>query len=263
MPGGRLTRQDRDQIAQALTQGLGYAEIARALARPTSTVSREVARNGGNAGYRAGDAQEAARRRARRRGPARTAPAVSATQAHGSSSASGRDDVAVHDFEDQFAAMMIQTGSGRMMARVLASLLTSDSGGRTAAELVQWLGVSPASISKAVGVLEQSALVTRESVPGQRRERYVIGPDVWCEWITRAIPLFVIWADAAAQGVAVLGPDTPGGARLDATAQFFDFFGRESVQTVERWRQLRAAPHPGRGEAGPTAIPGPGSSGAG
>lgn len=42
MPGARLTLEDRRQIAGWMTEGLGYAEIARRLGRPTSTISREV-----------------------------------------------------------------------------------------------------------------------------------------------------------------------------------------------------------------------------
>ena len=70
MPGGRLTSEDRRHIASGLAEGLGYAEIARRLGRPTSTISREVARNGGSGGYRADRAHEATRGRAHRRRPA-------------------------------------------------------------------------------------------------------------------------------------------------------------------------------------------------
>jgi hypothetical protein len=48
------------------------AEIGRRLSRPTSTITREVNRNRGPAGYQADQAQRATRQRARRRG---TAPA--------------------------------------------------------------------------------------------------------------------------------------------------------------------------------------------
>src|SRR5437879_2477364 len=64
MPGSRLTSRDRRSIATGLANGLGYAEIARRLARPTSTISREVARNGGSAGYDPGSAQRATKQRA-------------------------------------------------------------------------------------------------------------------------------------------------------------------------------------------------------
>ena len=79
MPGGRLTQQERQQIALGLADGLAYAEIARRLDRPTSTVTREVMRNGGPTAYRADLAHRATERRAhRRRQPAargRQAPA--------------------------------------------------------------------------------------------------------------------------------------------------------------------------------------------
>jgi IS30 family transposase len=42
MQGGGLTRQDRRQIALGPAEGLAYAEIARGLDRPTSTIAREV-----------------------------------------------------------------------------------------------------------------------------------------------------------------------------------------------------------------------------
>src|SRR3954471_3455469 len=69
VPGGRLTQQERQQIVLGLADGLAYAEIARGLARPTSTVTREVMRNGGPAAYRADLAHRATERRAHRRKP--------------------------------------------------------------------------------------------------------------------------------------------------------------------------------------------------
>src|SRR3954452_23280506 len=67
MPGGRLTQRDRQQIALGLADDLPYAEIARRLDRPTSTVTREVMRNGGPGAYRADLAHRATERRAHRR----------------------------------------------------------------------------------------------------------------------------------------------------------------------------------------------------
>jgi IS30 family transposase len=81
MPGVRLTDEDRERVASGLGEGLGYAEIARQLGRPTSTVSREVARNGGPHGYRADHAQRATEWRARRGkpSPAAESPAGAAS----------------------------------------------------------------------------------------------------------------------------------------------------------------------------------------
>jgi DNA-binding transcriptional ArsR family regulator len=215
MPGGRLTHQDRQHIGAGLAEGLGYAEIARRLGRPTSTVSREVARNGGPDGYRADHAHQATGRRARRRRPAQPPEPPAAVGAY------GRDPEAVRGFAEQFSAVMVQTGLPRMAARVLACLVTTDSGALTAAELVQRLRVSPASVSKAIGYLEALDLVRRERDPRRRRDRYVIDDDVWLRtWMTSA-RTNAIWSDTAQQGVKVFGAATPAGARLDHMGQFF------------------------------------------
>jgi len=69
-PGpGRLTLADREEIGLGLRGGLSLTEIAARLGKATSTVSREVAGNGGRQEYRAWRAQVRARQRARRPKP--------------------------------------------------------------------------------------------------------------------------------------------------------------------------------------------------
>jgi DNA-binding transcriptional ArsR family regulator len=231
MPGGRLTRQDRQQIASWLAEGHGYAEIARRLGRPTSTVSREVARNGGPAAYRPDQAHQASGRRARRRRPA-SSPELPAIGAY------GRDPAGVRGFVEQFATLMAQTGLSRMASRVLICLFTTDSGALTAAELVQHLRVSPASVSKAVGYLEELDLVRRERDARGRRERYFVDDDVWIRAWMASARKNATWADVAQQGAAILGPTTPAGARLGDMGRFFaqlatDMIGGSTATLVD------------------------------
>ncbi len=65
---GHLTLTDREDISRGLAAGLSMRVIARGLnpPRPSSTVSREVDRNGGRKHYRAARAERAAWGRARR-----------------------------------------------------------------------------------------------------------------------------------------------------------------------------------------------------
>ncbi|WP_460352867.1 GbsR/MarR family transcriptional regulator [Actinoallomurus acanthiterrae] len=214
MPGSRLDDQDRRRIASWLTEGLGYAEIARRLGRPTSTISREVARNSGPGGYRADHAQQAASRRARRRPSVPRQPTVARV-------AYGRAPEAVRAFVEDFAALMVQIGLPRMAGRVLAHLITTDSGAATSADLVRQLRVSPASVSKAIGYLEGLDVVRRERDPRRRRERYVIGDDVWLRAWSASARKNTQWAGTARRGVEVLGVATPAGARLNEMARFF------------------------------------------
>ena len=51
-----LTAVEREDISRGLASGSSIREIAKALERAASTVSREVARHGGRAEYRAQEA---------------------------------------------------------------------------------------------------------------------------------------------------------------------------------------------------------------
>ncbi|TCO58119.1 GbsR/MarR family transcriptional regulator [Actinocrispum wychmicini] len=209
MAGGRLTQRDRQHIASGLAGGLGYAEIARRLDRPTSTVSREIARNGGPGAYQADQAHRATWRRARR-------PKLTTARRP----AMPGDPVAARDFVERFAALLVQTGMPRMAARVFTCLITTDSGALTAVELVQRLTVSPASVSKAVGYLESLDLIERERGP-RRQERYLIDDDIWLRtWLTSA-KQNAMWADAAQEGADIFGAATPSGARMAQMGRFF------------------------------------------
>ena len=61
-----LTRGDREEISHGLAAGLSQRQIAARIGRSPSTVSREIDRNGGEARYRADDADEKAWDRAKR-----------------------------------------------------------------------------------------------------------------------------------------------------------------------------------------------------
>jgi IS30 family transposase len=76
----RLTLADREEISRALTRGDTATAIAAGLGRAVSTVTREVAANGGRAKYRAWRAHRAAYDRARRPKTAKLAasPALTA-----------------------------------------------------------------------------------------------------------------------------------------------------------------------------------------
>ena len=66
-PGpGRLTVADREEITLGLHAGESFTAIAARLGKATSTVSREVAANGGRSQYRAWRAHQRARRQAQR-----------------------------------------------------------------------------------------------------------------------------------------------------------------------------------------------------
>ncbi|MFH8739507.1 helix-turn-helix domain-containing protein [Streptomyces sp. NPDC017964] len=238
MPGGRLTQQDRQQIALGLADGLAYAEIARTLDRPTSTVTREVMRNGGPTAYRADLAHRATEQRSRRKQPAAPRDPGTPAQPH------GRDAEAVRAYEETFTTVLIQSGTPKMMARVMSCLTLTDTGSLTAAELVQRLQVSPASISKAVAFLESQGMVRRER-DDRRRERYVVDNDIMYQSMMASARSTAHVVDIARQGVGVLGSGTPAATRLENIARFLDFVSESIARAAEQARDiLHTQPEP-------------------
>lgn len=227
MPGGRLTQQERQQIALGLADGLAYAEIARHTGRPTSTITREVMRNGGPTAYRADLAHRATERRARRRRQA----TPRGPQAH------GRDAEAVREYEETFTTVLMASGLPKMMSRVLTCLYTTDAGSLTASELVQRLQVSPASISKAITFLQSQDLIRRER-DERRRERYIVDDDVWYQTMIASARSNAQLAETARHGVGILGPGTPAAARLENIARFLDFVGENITRAAEQAREV-------------------------
>ncbi|CAM5549604.1 MarR family transcriptional regulator OS=Streptomyces alboniger OX=132473 GN=CP975_17535 PE=4 SV=1 [Streptomyces alboniger] len=231
MPGGRLTQHERQQISLGLADGLAYAEIARRLDRPTSTITREVMRNGGPTSYRADLAHRATEHRAHRRRQAAPRRADAAPQPH------GRDSEAVREFEEVFATVMMASGMPKMMARVLTCLTLTDSGSLTAAELAERLKVSPASVSKAITFLDEQSFIRRER-DERRRERYVVDDDIWYQSMMASVHSMTQVVETARQGASVLGPGTPAAARLENVARFLDFVTESMSRAAAQARDV-------------------------
>jgi len=240
MPGGRLTQQERQQIALGLAEDLAYAEIARGLDRPTSTITREVMRNGGPTAYRADLAHRATGHRAARR---------SRTVDRGEQAprrTGGRDADAVSAFEEVFTTVIMQSGMPKMMSRVLVCLIVTDTGTLTASELAQRLQVSPASVSKAVAYLEEQAFIRRER-DERRRDRYIVDNDVWYQSMVASARSSAQIVETAEQGVGILGAGTPAATRLENIARFMAFVTESIMRAADQARDvLHTEPDPSR-----------------
>ncbi|RMI35241.1 GbsR/MarR family transcriptional regulator [Nocardia stercoris] len=233
MPGGRLTAEDRRQIAGGLAAGLGYAEIGRRLNRPASTIMREVTRNGGLGNYAPDRAEAATHDRARRTKSAPTAEPHLPDSRH--------DPTAVREIVESFTDLLVRQGLPKMEARVLACLQVTDSGALTAGELVQRLGVSPASISTAVGYLENLGLLRRERLPGERREHYVVDEEIWLRNVLTTLRLNNALMASARRAAGTLGRTTPAGARFESSAELLALVGEAIGRAVEQWKQQMSA----------------------
>jgi DNA-binding transcriptional ArsR family regulator len=153
--------------------------------------------------------------------------------------ATARDDDAVAAFVERFAGVLADSGMPRMPARVFIALLVTDSGRLTAAELAATLDVSPAAISGAVRYLTQVEMVSRDRDRGSRRDHYRVGDDVWNEMFRKRDLVLGRYEAVAREGLAVVGPGSPAGERLQETIVFFEFLQKELPAMLDRWTAYR------------------------
>ena len=156
-----------------------------------------------------------------------------------------RDEAAAR-FAERFAAVLTEAGVPRMPARVFATLLATDSGSLTAAELADLLKASPAAVSGGVRYLTGVGMVRREAEPGSRRHHYRVPDNVWDEVIRLRDRLLVRWTAVLREGIDLLGAQTPAGSRLAESARYFEFVSAELPRVLARWSELYAGREPDR-----------------
>jgi DNA-binding transcriptional regulator GbsR (MarR family) len=151
-----------------------------------------------------------------------------------------RDEAAVTQFVERFATVFVDAGMPRIASRIFVSLLATDDGRLTAAELSERLQASPAAISGGVRYLIHVEMISRERDPGSRRDHYRVADDVWHETFTQRDALIARWITTMSEGIDALGPDTPAGSRMAQSVEFFAFMQKELEGMLDRWREYRS-----------------------
>ncbi|MFB6977474.1 GbsR/MarR family transcriptional regulator [Streptomyces scopuliridis] len=155
---------------------------------------------------------------------------------NGSADGARRDEEAVSRFVERFAAEMTEAGMQRTASRVFAALLSSDDASMTSAELSEQLKISPAAVSGAVRYLTQVSMIGRERDPGSRRDRYRLHTQPWYATLTQRENVLSRWENTLREGAETLGRDTPAGARVAETVEFFEFLQQELFALLDRWK---------------------------
>jgi DNA-binding transcriptional regulator GbsR (MarR family) len=142
-------------------------------------------------------------------------------------------------FVERFASTLADAGFPRLAARVFATLLVSDNGRMTAAELAEWLHASTGGVSGAVRYLVQVRLIRTERDPGTRRHAYVVDSS-WYESTVTGNPFLERGEADLREGIAILG-DSPAADRLNETLELIQFLRDETRAMMRRWHERKAA----------------------
>jgi predicted transcriptional regulator len=150
-----------------------------------------------------------------------------------------RDEQAVRQFVERFAAVLSQAGIPLMPARVFVALLTADAPRLTADDIARVLQVSPAAVSGAVRYLIPVGLVIRETEPGSRRYWYRMPRDVWHEVVRLRDQMMMRWSQTLRDGLDLFDPGSLAGERIGESIMYFDFVQKELPMVLSRWEEYR------------------------
>ena len=179
----RLSMHEREEIRASLEHGVTFTAIARSLSRAVSTVSREVAANGGRKDYRAWQAHIDASRRARRPKAAKLASGPLADQvskwliewwspeeiAHRLRSAFPDDPMMWVSYETIYQSLFVQ-GRGELR-RELSRCLRSGRAHRRPRNRLKSVG----NIPNMVMISDRPAEVDDRAVPGHWEGDLIVG----------------------------------------------------------------------------------------
>jgi DNA-binding transcriptional regulator GbsR (MarR family) len=141
-------------------------------------------------------------------------------------------------FIERFASTLADAGFPRLAARVFATLLVSENGRMTAAELAERLHASTGGVSGAVRYLVHLRLIRIERDPGTCRHAYVVDGS-WYEATVTANPFLERGEADLREGIAILG-DSPAADRLNETLELIRFLREETRAMMRRWHDRKA-----------------------
>lgn len=153
-------------------------------------------------------------------------------------------------FVERLGLQVEADGFPRIAGRMIGYLLLQDEPS-SLDELAEKLQVSKASVSTNARALEQLGYVERHSVPGDRRDYYMIVDEPWAQILQKVREQFRSRVELFAEARAALPPEMETGRRrLAAWEEYFTHL----VEQVDWWCEhhtstgTRVAERGGRGE---------------
>jgi len=142
----------------------------------------------------------------------------------------------ISQYVERFAGVLVNSGVPTMSARVMGRMLVSPTGMLTSAELADALQISQPAVSGAVRQLLQVGFISRERIPGSRKDHYRIREDVFSAILERRNNSLAEWESTSRSGADLFGPDSTVGQRLTEAADFFAFIHKDLEQLIKNWR---------------------------
>ncbi|MEN0061767.1 MAG: MarR family transcriptional regulator [Myxococcota bacterium] len=143
-------------------------------------------------------------------------------------------------YVEDLALFYEAAGLPRIAGRILGLLLVCEPPHRTAAQLIEELGASKASVSQMTRLLVSAGLIERFAQRGERASYFRIRDDGFETLFEREIATIRGFGPIADRGLALLGPEAGDrGSRLRALRALYRFFEEAMPDLIDRWRRER------------------------
>jgi DNA-binding MarR family transcriptional regulator len=150
------------------------------------------------------------------------------------------DDEELAPYVEDVAIFFEETGLPRIAGRILGLLMVCDPPHRSAAELVDELGVSKGSVSTMTRMLLLSGLVERVGVPGERATYFALKDDGFEKRFELLMHTVVGFRPLAERGLELLADaDVERTHRLRSLRALYGFLEREMPAMIDKWRRER------------------------
>ena len=145
-------------------------------------------------------------------------------------------------FVEEVALVFEEIGLTRMAGRILGWLLISNPPHQSAEELAEALQASKGSISTMTRLLIQLNLIERTGFPGDRRDYFVMKPDVWAQLLQARMSQVTDLHQLAEDGLELLDGEPPElRQRIQDMHDLYSYIETELPIMIERWEQKRAS----------------------
>lgn len=144
---------------------------------------------------------------------------------------------------DYFA---LNAGLPPITGRTMAWLMICDPPEQSPSDLSEALGVSRASLTSTLRLLQASGLVRRSTRPGSRATYYRVVNEAWAVALRTRLRSLGAFVELVEDGRRLVGDDPASASRLGAVDEVYRWFADEIGPLWERWEDRRESRQPTR-----------------
>ncbi|MEV3935276.1 transcriptional regulator [Glycomyces sp. NPDC049804] len=151
---------------------------------------------------------------------------MASSESHESRTGSETGQRAALEWVERVAQFLAADGVPPIAGRVLGWLMICDPPEQSAGQISDAIGASRASLTTNFRVLMAMGFVTKRTRPGERTAYYRLQDGAWEAVVRRQVASLTAFREVAAEGLTLVGTDSPRADRIREAHAVFDWMAR-------------------------------------